>query len=407
MYTKPYISVKIKDTELSDYIDDFDFDDTIEKDNLLVLRVLPSNGNPNKALQFLKDNNIVKNADLKFQFGFLGGTMSPVHSAKISDIDTKYGQQGISVTLKCMDAGNYLKKTSDNKIFKSKTSSEIANEIADEIGLGKEIDSTDYIWDYMPMANQSYVLFLKKLASKEDDFVFYIRGGTLYFKKRDLSQPSKITYTYGDGEQVISFSPSENTSSKVKGIPQAKMPHTDPKTGKSSIPQVNQGNANNNVAMGKKMVNFDVNGNKLNTIIQKPEKATKQVTYTKPTRNVTESNNELNAKHKTSSLNSNEATLVVELNPQLDPKGLLTMKGVVERHMGNWFIRGIKHKISQSGAATSTIKLSKNATHEKSGDGISKDNPKKTNVSVGSNPSEIKTTKKVNRVNFDVNGNKQ
>lgn len=397
----PFYNILLGTEDISDFISDFSYDDCLEKDSLLTIRIHPKN-----ALEFLNRKDVTVNADLKFKFGFLQGQMSQPQLAKIQDIDAKYDQNGIQVTLKALDAGHYLKKNSNNKVFKNKTSSEIASEIANDRGISSDIDSTTEKWENMPQGNLSDLHFLKKLCNLEDDYVCYIRSGTLYFKKRGLDSESKITYTYGEDDRVISFAPKQRTTGREGSNSTVKLTQTNPYTGESNLNILKTEEQEKPKVLNNKSYNYDANGNPLNTTVKKDPGRSK--TMVKQTQNKNEAKNISNNMNKKENLNSNEATLIIEGNPLLEPKEIITMKGVAKRHSGNWQIVEVKHRISGSGFTTS-LELKTNGTNDAGNIGKT---PKKgsTNKSIGpdkkSNTKKI-PTKKPKVYNYDVNANEK
>lgn len=371
--SSPIFDVEINGENISKYISSFRYEDDMKKDNLLTLTI-----NPDDALEFLDRDYITINTDIVFQFGYLSKELSSKHTAKIQDIITRYNSNGINVTLVCLDAGHVIKKNSDNVIYKSKTSSQIVSEISDKYSFNKEIDETSIVWDNMPQGNLSDFEFIDMLSEKEDDYLFFIRNETLFFKKRGLEKNSVLTFTYGDSDDVISFTPKQKLSNNSGVSSETLVTTINNSDGSQLKNTVNVENTKNKTILNSEIVSFDSKDNVLSKVAST---AVRNKTIVKTTDNEEESSNIANNLVKSERLKSNEADLTVIGNPLLVPSEIITMAGVSRRHSGNYQITNVTHVINGSGY-TSTCLIHTNGTN--SGGNVGTQQPEsETNKTVG------------------------
>lgn len=346
----PFYKILMGGEDISEFVQEFDYDASIEKDDLLTIKIQP------KVAEEFIDNPICNiNTDVVFQFGYIQGKISKNHTAKVTDIEPSYGQGGFVLTIKALDEGNYIKKTSHAKVYNGKTSSQIAKEIADRLGLKADIEETSNVWDFIPTANRSDMEILKYLAKREEDFISYVRNGTLYFKTRGLDKESKLIYTWG--LDVISFKPKQKSSGGNGGVSNVKISQPDPYTGIQKVTNVDS-KSDSKTVLNSKMWSFNAGDNNLSkTMTNVP----KSKTVVNKSQNSTESKNLSKNIQNQGILDSNPVELQTELDPLVEPGDIITMKGVAKKHLGNYQIVSIKYKISGSGA-TNTCQMKTNGT---------------------------------------------
>ena len=88
----------------------------------------------------------------------------------------------ITLTIIGFDKMFRLNRTKHSRSFKNKKDSDIAREIAQDLGLGSDIDSTTQQFDYIFQNNQSDLNFLKERA-KRIDYEVEVEEDKLIFKK--------------------------------------------------------------------------------------------------------------------------------------------------------------------------------------------------------------------------------
>ena len=354
--------------DISEYVDTLSFEDCMSEDSMVEFKV-----NANRALELLDNDKVNTGTKLYFQFGFLGEIPSKVHTAIIKDIDTRYGQQGVAVTIRALDRGTDIKRTSSPKIWKNIRSSDIARQIAKKYNLIPVVDSTTKVWDSISQGNRSDMEFLQYVANRElnGNYVAYIRGDELYFVTRGLNKTSSVTFRWGDGDgDVIDFYPKLRESTSKKGASSTSLLSYDTTNQKVQVTNADNKTEKDATTLGQvKMVYNGIVGEKVSEFIDKriPQPG-----------NADTLTNLANSNKKKGSLKLQGASLTVIGNPKLEPNTVITMSGTAERHTGNWLVEKVKHSISSSGYIC-TMELLKNG--KKKGGSVAA----KKNVTVGPN----------------------
>lgn len=206
MYRSVFVKASIRNVVLDDYIEDFKFERSDEKDDFLYL-VLDGS----RYADF-QDAIVVGNS-LDFKYGFISDFSSNTRSTRIVEINIKY-ESKMKITLKCLDLGNIIKKIVNDKVWKGKAN-EIAESIAKKYDLAFETQIGYKFTEYkaLPQAFRTDFELLKYLAAKEGDIDIWINDGKLNFKARNLSQEPKRVYKYGEGKDVISVEVSYKSAS--------------------------------------------------------------------------------------------------------------------------------------------------------------------------------------------------
>jgi len=378
MSTTPFYKVFMggkNKKDITEYVSSVSYEDSMEEDSQVEINI-----HKDKVMELLNDDRINEGTVINFQFGYYSGVISKVHTAFMKDIDVNYSQNGVTLTIRALDKGNDMKKSSSAKVWQGKTTSEIAYEIAKYYKLKTAITKTTTPWPDEAQGNKSDMDFLRYLASREEDgdFVAYIRNNTLYLKHRDLKQKSIKTFTWGAGDpgEVISFAPKWRESTKKA---EAGTTIANGAVANNAMP--------NNYILG--MLYNKVTGNLINAGGHITSKGTYEQ---QPNPNVTTNGiwngrpqfgpsdpgkfvltpgpntyppalktakNLAASSKKKADLKVLTATLRVLLSPRIEPNAVLTMAGCADRHNGNWFIEKVKHSISGSIADT-TIYLVRN-----------------------------------------------
>lgn len=374
--------------DISTWISRLDYEDTSTKDSKLTLSIYQERYN-----DLLDDAVIQKKGDIYFQFGFLEGPMSEMHRAKITDVNVEYGAV-ITITLVSMDRGNVMKKSSSNKVWKKKTTKEIATEIAGRYGLELDMPFNGKTWDSLPQGHKSDMDFLRNIVTREKDgkYRMFIRNNVLYVAERGTGKASVQTFTYKADQSMLSFKVSWKEASKdsaktkkVKvgpdGKPATPDKQTDTSTDDRRVSISSEGvasaldqfgeslsNSTNLLGIGSGSASTNTPPTTSTPGILDAFKSTvsplvdsilgKNVpTATKDTGEASDLGHSLQNKatHKVIT-----GDLTIEGNPLLKPDQVITISGVHVSHAGNWYIQGLKHSVSKQEYITN-VDLSRNA----------------------------------------------
>jgi len=346
---------------VTEMISSLEYEDCLNEDDLVTINV---NG---AKIEVIDKDYFNIGSRLIFTFGFIEGLMSPKRHLEITETDYNYIGNRVDMTIKGRDLGYSTKKLTSNFIFKNKTASQIASQIADNFGLGKEIDTTTKVYDFIPMGNKNYMQFLKELASKEgvknDDtkgsIEVYVRGKILYFKYRDFNKQSRRTFTYNQAESLIvdlnvSYEDENNNASESvqsNGI--------DVNTGKT-ITSTAKATENKETSVGDNLAFFDVDSNLKGTFSNYKEVTAGKNTYT-PANDKSELDTKVGSTHKKNTAKRLKLDLTIELDPTVEAGDIITIAGIAQKHNGNWRIEKVTHSVTSS-PATTKIEAYKNAT---------------------------------------------
>ena len=388
MAKKPFYSILVKDTKL-DLVEQFgvtsfSYEESNEKDNQLSFSM------KNQNLEMIDQSWCVEGTELVFIFGYKGEEQSTQKLAIITDIDISYGLD-ISVNIKAVDKGNYMKKATDTKVWENKTASQIAKEIADIYQMESSIESTSKNYESLPQGNMNDFDFLRKLAN-ENNKHFHISNNTLFFAKRKLGDNSVVTYTYRNGDSKIkSFKP-KSKGIKDNGVGAGqKISKINTDNNEIIDVKVDKNKVSDSTSLGKINNVFDVNG--------KFKGRTGGTVTTNPSNDTEKIKNQTNKNVAEAQLSGLEATLVLEGEPNLTEGNIITIAGVAQKHVGNYYIVSVKHSISGSGFET-VCELKKNATNRPLANNT--ETQEKRNDTTGNKKVNDKTT--VRTVNYNENG---
>jgi len=253
---QPFVKIHIKSNkrDISDRVERFKYEDSLKEDNMVELNI-----KSNYAFEMADDNDIVTGAIIQFQWGYVGEVSSDVHEARITDVEVTYGER-VKMLIRALDMGVAMKKATSLKIWRQKTASQIAQEIAVRYDLEAVIDETDQVWDDIPQGNKSDFDILKDLSQKEvdGDYVFYVSANKLHFVRRGLDKKARFQFKYGE-EGVISFAPKWRESTSNSSGTSTKTVAVNPKTKKTVVSKSD----NKGTVLGENLVKWDINGNKL------------------------------------------------------------------------------------------------------------------------------------------------
>lgn len=354
----PYYKVYIGDRDITKYVENINYEDSTEEDNIITLKI-----DQDYALQLADDPDFVTGKIVAFQFGFMGGAVSQLHKSKVTDIKHTYRER-VMMTMKCLDLGTTVKRTTSQKIWEGKTSSQIAESIADKYGFDKEIKKTSKVWDNLPQGNKSDLEFLNYIAAREGggNMVVFIRNNILYFVERGLNDESKVTFTYGYGDgEMVSFEPTQKDSSKKAVSNQTAVTNVDEKTGVVTTTVVD--NNTEEDTGSTELYKFDANnGDLIGEISEDNTTIGKQ--NSEPVESDEEAASLANSTKKKAALEGMTAKLKLDGQPLLVPNSIITIKNVAKRHLGNWLIVKVIHSI-QNGAYITTCDLKRNASKTK------------------------------------------
>lgn len=388
----PYFSAYLNDTLLSDkLIPSVRVERSVEEDDMLEVVLAP------ETVQELDVLNPLIGDKLQVIYGYRGGEVS-VFEGVISDIATIYADR-ITCTLRVLDTGNVMKKTSSVKVWKNISTKGIIQTIANFYGLEVSCELVGRTWGSYPQGGLSDFDFIKVLLQKDGagDYFSYVSGNTLYVEKKALTEDSKLTFSLTDRVNVIFFKPAKQSSTTKKSGIKTTSVAVNPDT-KEVISQSSE--RADTDALGGFVNTFDAFGNKVIPAIKDAvvgaENSLGAILPT-PETDAESVKSKAKAETKNGGLNEELSELEIVFTPNLLPNTVITIGGVRKLHAGNYLIVKVTDDITSSGAVTS-LSLKRNASKI----GTTQPTGAKNNT-VGANSSE---PKKVQLNLFDANGNK-
>lgn len=402
----PFFEITTKeDVVLTELITNFSFTDTIKGESVLSLDF------KDKDIDFLENDWLKIGQELFFVFGYKNGNRSSKRVAVITEITPVFGNI-LNVAIEAEDKGLHLKKNAAQTIYKDKTASQIASEIAKKFGLSADIEDSEINYPIYSQGGKSDMELLKELA-KKNDFTFFIRDATLYFKKNLLKTSSVRTFAYKDANDIVSrFSPRISYTNLSKAAKSVTVQGVNAETNETYSETITSDNIQDDVKAGKEeVVSFGFDGSvERNTPQTLPQtESSEQIDkegeiITTGQANKEEAVKEATKKIKVAQLSSIEANLDFSiLEPQIFAGDVITMAGVGNIYNGNYLVEEVTHSISVGSAKTS-LKLKRNATNKAVTTTATKVPPTaEQNVEVGSETG-VETTKAPQQVRYGNDG---
>lgn len=404
MAKSPFYTVvdKSSGTNITEYVTDIDYEDVIEGDDIITFTL------KGLSMQKIDEDFLDTGRVWDFYYGFIGGVQSANRLGQITQSTIKYNKGKADVTVIARDLGYNTKRVNGSYVYKNKTASEIATDIASKFGLGTDIETTTKVYESVALGNKNFMQFLKDLALKEGSDIadskgsieVYVRGSILNFKRRDLSKEASRLYEYNNGSgKVMSL---EVTYEDTGSTPTQSVTSSgvDTETGEIFTAKVSKED-NAEATTGNKDVTFSVDG-----VLQSPiigtdaEGVTSAIEgqcITVPANNEADAKSKITNTQKDSVSKAMKLTIRTELDPTIEAGEMITVSGISQKHIGNWRIHKVRDTINGSGGIT-TITAYRNGA-KKSGTVSDKDNTGDTNNTTGN--TDEKVTKDLNVVTFN------
>lgn len=409
IFTKVWVETNDGLLDISDTISSINYSRAIDKENAVSFKV------EQKYTQALTDVFIRKGQTIQFQYGYLSGKKSLVRKARVTGIDYDYSSN-ITMSIKARDLSTVVKKTSSNQVWRNKTTSTIAKEIASRYGLEFEGIETTKIWDYYPQAQKDDYSFLMELVAQDDDgnLQVWVDDDKLYLKRYGTNTASKLTFKYKSDDRILNFKPSlKESQTSTSAASSSTFVGFDPNTNETLVEEANKDTEEKNIQTGEFDFLFSGAGELKNTPEEKKDTEGffgkvidlgKVVVSGLGDRDALK--NKAQSKKKSSTYFQNIAKLKIIGEPTLELNQVITMSGeVLKIHSGTWLIKEIQDTLTAAGEYTTSLDLVKNATRKQTTNNPNEEkqtNSTKVNNTVGKSENETKKTILV----FDGDGTK-
>jgi len=373
----------------------FEFDEDMDKDNMLTLRM------QGESLDVLDESAFRSGELLRFRFGIKEDDSSArTRIAEVLDFEPDiWNDLRVDVTIRAMDKGAFIRHARTDTVWKKKTASEIAQAIAGNYEyLEAKIDNTTKIYKQILQKNKSDFDFLKYLASLEENIGFWVTDNQLIFAETGFEEEPVKNFTLGNPNSgVIKFSPRIKKSDKKDGADnEVSVSGIDEATGEefTVISNTSKEKSANNYT-----VIYDVNGKEIKKSKQKNYNKGRKISS--PSSNKSDLQKQVNKKNKKKKDKGIEATLHTDGNTDIELAEIITI-GNVGKMSGNHKVTGINYSISGGSLFSRKLRLISNATSKPH----NSDN-KESNVNKQAGADKKDTRKEIKVVKYDGDGIKK
>lgn len=361
--------------DISEWIHSLRYEDGTGKDNQVTLNVHQAHVN-----EVLDEQVITQKGEIFFRFGYLEGTVSEVHRAKIMDVNVDYAAT-IVVEIVALDKGNLMKKGASAEVWTNVTTKQIAQKIAGRYGLELSMSFSGRKWESIPQGNRDDMEFLKYVVRREEGgkYGVFVRNNTLYVGERGTSKASSLTIVYRDNEDLISFK-IRHKEKESNGAPNSVTVASNDLAGEEASPRSGQsdttlGEARVIISEGAEVLGIQKDGvvsqftgafDSSGEVTKIDPKAVVKTVGRKVLGAVETPKEAKNLAHhmqNRAALKVMTATLEIHGNPLIVPDTVITMAGLHKIHEGNWYVVTVTHTVDAHQYLT-TCELSRNATRK-------------------------------------------
>lgn len=381
------------------YVNSFRYEDCVKIDNMLFLDM-----DITGSMELIDDPDLQEGATLVFQFGYIGGKVSPQLKARITNCLPTYGVN-VKLNIEAMDMGIVLKKSGKRvNVWEEMTTTEIIRDIATRHGLAMDLLNTTYRWPMQAQGNRNDFDFIRYLVEREEgDMHFYVRDKTVHLKKIDYGKSSYKTFRYNSNKgDLLSFNPKSEELYKETGSIETEVISIDPITNEPIVAKANDSNTSSK-KLGTYSHHFNQNGEPIATAASggaDSKKTGDRVVMPAPSQKVAE-NAAIQAKRRSEKSNMT-ADAEIEGDPTCFSDQIITIAGVAKKHEGNWYIERVNHSISTNYYGCS-LELTKDAGNIATGAASKASKAEKTEVNSSAGPNQADSSRKIKVTRFNQN----
>ena len=172
---------------------------------------------------------------------------------EITALEPDYGEgTQAMLVIRGYDRSHRLHRGTHTQAFTQVTDSDLAQRIAQAVGLRTDVDATSQIYEHVLQDNQTHMDFLRARADRIG-YQVYVRERTLYFKRAG-SAPSGDTIQLEWGDQLKRFRPRLTLAEQVDEVvvkgwdPKNKTEITGSATSSQSSPQIGESRSGGQLA---------------------------------------------------------------------------------------------------------------------------------------------------------------
>jgi phage protein D len=169
-------------------------------------------------------------------------SLNPMLNGIVTRVGTGFSESGTpELTIGGFDKLHPLTIGKETHHWENKRDSDVVRDIATRNNLDPDVTTTEPSKDRIDQNEQSDFEFLRKLAERNDDVIFYVRGNKLHFGPRRRKETAQIQLDWGGG--LSSFSPTANIARQVTAV---EVCGTSAETGRAFVGRAERGDESDN-----------------------------------------------------------------------------------------------------------------------------------------------------------------
>ena len=345
--------------DIGRYVESFVFEESAVKADMLKLTIKDTR-------EADLDSRINTGENLTFSFGYLNGKRSNEKKIRITNVKYRYTGT-IDLEVLCLSKAAVMRKTKSHQVWSGTTRS-IAQDIASRNGLTLDMEGNGKSWASIPQGHRNDFEFLQYLINRDNngDYIMYVSGDMLIINNRGIFNPSQRTFWYrGESSQILEFSPSyKETATDPRSLDSMVMA-IDPLTNDPVVATSNSKTAKNRVTTDVWNHVFTAEGDGVGVQKEGGGEVWNSIQSISErflgVGDAEETENKANSEKKSSEYRTVEGVLVIVGDPYLLPNRIITIKGVLPKHEGNYLASTITHEINDQGYRTK-LNIAKNAS---------------------------------------------
>jgi phage protein D len=167
-------------------------------------------------LELVNSDDLAIGKSIEVKLGYQESQLTTIADCEIVSWEPEYPPGGAAyLTIRGYDKSFRLSREKKSRSFVEMKDSDIANQIAREMGLTPNVDATTEVHPYVFQRNQANLEFLLERAQRIM-YEMYIDGNDLYFRRPQSDQSERVILKWG--ESLGSFSPRLSSFSQVSEV---------------------------------------------------------------------------------------------------------------------------------------------------------------------------------------------
>ncbi len=167
-------------------------------------------------LELINSDELAIGKPVEIKLGYQENQLTSVATCEIVSLEPEFPPGGAAyLTVRGYDKSFRLSREKKSRSFVEMKDSDIATQIAQEMGLTPHVDATNEVHPYIFQRNQANLEFLLERAQRIM-YEMYIDGNDLYFRSPQSNQGRQVTLKWG--ESLVAFSPRLSSFNQVSEV---------------------------------------------------------------------------------------------------------------------------------------------------------------------------------------------